>query len=29
MKSTNYSFMSQFKAHINSSVVLIFFTILA
>ena len=29
MKSTNYSFMSQFKAHVNSSVVLIFFTILA
>lgn len=29
MKSTNYSFMSQFKAHVNSSVVLIFFTIFA
>ena len=29
MKSTNYSFMSQFKAHVNSSVVLIFFTLLA
>lgn len=29
MKSTNYSFMSQFKAHVNASVVLIFFTILA
>ena len=29
MKSTNYSFMSKFKAHVNSSVVLIFFTILA
>lgn len=29
MKSTNYSFISQFKAHVNSSVVLIFFTILA
>lgn len=29
MKSTNYSFMRQFKAHVNSSVVLIFFTILA
>lgn len=29
MKSTNYSFISQFKAHVNSSVVLIFFTLLA
>ena len=29
MKSTNYSFMSQFKAHVNSSVVLIFFTLFA
>lgn len=29
MKSTNYSFISQFKAHVNSSVVLILFTILA
>ena len=29
MKSTNYSFLSKFKAHVNSSVVLIFFTLLA
>ena len=27
--STNYSFISKFKKHVNSSVVLIFFTILA
>lgn len=26
---TNYSFMSKFKAHVNSSMVLIFFTVLA
>lgn len=29
MKSTNYSFLSKFKAHVNSSVVLIFFTLFA
>ena len=29
MKSSNYSFISQFKVHVNSSVVLIFFTLLA
>ncbi len=29
MKSANYSFISQFKAHVNSSVVLIFFTLFA
>ena len=27
--SRNYSFMSKFKRHVNSSVVLIFFTVLA
>ena len=29
MSQSNYSFLSKFKRHVNSSVVLIFFTVLA